>query len=179
VRRLILLMAALGLMLPGTAHAGVPTAAVGHITLRSDGVFLSYLTSGVYATSAFDCKLTTSTVGTSTVKHPVVVCTDQQTDPLIDWECTHFLLTATVPAPGTTGIGTVSGRVDCESATDLDTPPVVGTGVATADNYAPPPVTLGLATIVKCWALGTTEETPQSGSWEVDCWEPGVANPLG
>lgn len=175
MRRFGLVIAAVVLSLPATAHAGVPTAALGHITLRStDGVTVGYVLTGVYNSGAFDCGLKNPPSGP-----PYVECVDLQTDPLIDWECTHFLLTATAPAPGTVGVGAVRGRVDCESATDLDTQYVVSPGTHMADNYAPPPVTLGLATIVRCWAFGLTDQDDPTGSWEVDCWEPGVANPLG
>lgn len=95
MRRFGLVIAAVVLSVPATAHAGVRTAALGHITLRStDGLTVGYVVTGIYNTSAFDCGLNNPPGGA-----PYVECVDQQTDPLIDWDCTHFLVTAT--APGT------------------------------------------------------------------------------
>jgi hypothetical protein len=122
----------------------------------------------------FDCDLYNPTVGPKYVE-----CTDLKVVPGVDYHCTHFILTATAPAPGETGTGTVAGKVDCDSPDDLKTAHVLGTGIATADNtLSSPPVDLGYASKVRCYALGADDNLGASGTWEVDCWEPGFKNPF-
>jgi hypothetical protein len=165
--------------LPG-AHATTPVKAVaaagGHITIRHDATGYSYVKTGVYAiASEFQCS---PSVLTTPITAPVRVACVEQSTSTFDWDCTHFILKAQAPATTEpTASGNVRGGVACDTGTVLWTPDVIFTGVEKADNLVAG-VTLGRAHTVNCVAGGVLGAIQPTGSWEVDCWEPGVAMPF-
>lgn len=154
-------------------EAPLHVAAYGHIKLVTDAnnVPQMYLT-GIFAdTTKFNCNLNFS---------PISVGCTQVFDPEIVYDCTHFILTAIAPSSqaSTSGAtGNVQGRLSCDSGAVLTTADVSGTGASQADNVAQG-VNLGSATVVSCRAGGVNGATNATGSYEVDCWEPGVAWPV-
>ena len=149
--------------------APVQLAAYGHITITKKTVDLSpsYIVTGVYQTD-FTCSMTNSPLR--------VVCTAKP-NPDVEWMCTHFIDTATAPAPGDSGAGTVSTHTTCDAGTTLSTAAVVGSGTKTADNVTQG-INLGTAYTVVCRAAGTSQSTDATGSFQADCYEPGIAFPL-
>jgi len=154
-------------------EAPVHVAAYGHIKLvtNANNVPQMVLT-GIFAdTTKFSCNLNFS---------PISVGCTQIFDPEIVYDCTHFILTAIAPSSqaATSGAtGNVQGRLSCDSGAVLTTGDVNGSGASQADNTAQG-VNLGSATVVSCRAGGVGGATNATGSYEVDCWEPGVAWPL-
>jgi len=152
-------------------EAPVRVAAYGHITITKAGAgsAATMSLSGVYAdTSKFHCVPTfTATV--------VEVACDQLFDPEFLYECSTFILTAMAPAPGAASgaTGDVRGYVGCPGGS-VQTADVVGTGTQSANRS-----NMGDADPVLCKALGVNNTTTPSGSFRVDCYEPGVAWPYG
>ncbi len=147
-------------------------AAYGHITITADGAGTRFTTTGVYADpTKFTCALSTNPL--------VQVTCDVRPNLDVIYECTHFILTATAPAPSNAaGSGNVSGRTTCDSGQTLATGDVVGRGSSQADNTVSG-IDLGTANKVVCRAAGVSGGSNPSGSYQVDCYEPGVAWPFG
>lgn len=157
-------------------EAPIHLAAYGHITIETDGANVPRMTlTGVYANpQIYTCGLQTS---------PLIEVTCVQTfDPEVMYDCTHFILTAkaySTSAP--VGPGAAKGRIACDSSTSLSTDDVDSQSlvkVSVADNEAQG-IDLGTAGIVRCRAMGVNGAPNATGAFSVDCWEPGVAWPVG
>jgi hypothetical protein len=151
-------------------EAPVHVAAYGHITITKASATATPTMglSGVYASSIFQC---TPSFTTTEVK----VSCDQQFDPEYEYDCSAFILTATAPAPSAASgaTGDVHGYVGCP-VTSIQTADVVGSGTQSAYGS-----NMGIADPVVCQAFGVNGQAMPSGSFQVDCYEPGVAWPYG
>lgn len=120
---------------------------------------------------------------TGTISPAEVTCT-RHFDPEWQLHCTSFVLTARAPGQDQTNAsGFIAGRVTCDSGNPLQTDDVNGAGTEVAyngssNNPTGAPIDLGTADRVVCRALGVNGAPQPLGSFEVDCYEPGVQWPF-
>ncbi|HVF06146.1 MAG TPA: hypothetical protein VNA20_14990 [Frankiaceae bacterium] len=150
-------------------EAQVIVAAYGHITITATGSGPpTYIKTGVYNDpSKYYCDM-------DYTPFVQVVCSEIFNTEIAH-DCAAFILTATAPAPGVTGTGNVAGYVGCASGS-IKTADVAGSGAARNSAGS---ATLGRADPVVCRALGINNTSQPSGTYQVDCYEPGVAWPFG